>query len=84
VVVHFTMAAPPAITDDVKELASDVGQEALEAVEQHAQGGHSNVLARLNPRTGVQKGDPVELVIDTHRLHFFDPDTSAGIYGAIT
>jgi multiple sugar transport system ATP-binding protein len=84
VVVHFTIASPPAITEDVKELASDVGQEALDAVEQHAEGGHATVLARLNPRTTVQKGDPIELVVDTHRLHFFDPDTSAGIYGAKT
>jgi multiple sugar transport system ATP-binding protein len=81
VVVHFRVAAPPAITEDVKELASDVGAEALEAVEKHAQHGHTNVLARLNPRTAVQTGDPIELVVDTHRLHFFDPDTSAGIYG---
>jgi multiple sugar transport system ATP-binding protein len=84
VVVHFTIAAPPAMTDDAKELASDVGLEALEAVEHHARAGHTNVLARLNPRTAVQKGDPIELVVDTHRLHFFDPDTSAGIYDATT
>jgi multiple sugar transport system ATP-binding protein len=84
VVVHFTIAAAPAMTEDVRELASDVGQEALEAVEQHAQVGHTNVLARLNPRTTVQKGDALELVVDPHRLHFFDPETSAGIYGATT
>jgi multiple sugar transport system ATP-binding protein len=84
VVVHFRVDAPPAMTEDVKELASDVGQEALEAVEQHAEVGHTNVVARLNPRTVVQKGDALELVVDTHRLHFFDPDTSAGIYGAKT
>jgi multiple sugar transport system ATP-binding protein len=84
VVVHFRIAAPPAITEDVKELASDVGAEALEAVEKHAEGGHTNVLARLNPRTAVQTGDALELVVDTHRLHFFDPHTSAGIYGATT
>ena len=32
VIVHFTIAARPAITDDVRELAVDVGQEALERV----------------------------------------------------
>ena len=39
------------------------------------------MLARLNPRTKVRKGDPIELVVDTHRLHFFDPDDGSGIYG---
>ena len=39
------------------------------------------MLARLNPRTRVQKGDQVELVVDTERLHFFDLDDGSGIYG---
>jgi multiple sugar transport system ATP-binding protein len=81
VVVHFTIAAAQAMTDDVKELAVDVGTEALELAEQQAAQGHSTMLARLNPRTKVRKGDPIELVIDTHRLHFFDPETGSGIYG---
>jgi multiple sugar transport system ATP-binding protein len=81
VVVHVTIAAPPAMTDDMKELASDVGQEALEHVQQQAAGGHTTLLARLNPRSVVGKGDRIELVVDTHRLHFFDPDDGSGIYG---
>jgi multiple sugar transport system ATP-binding protein len=81
VVVHFTIDAPPAMTDDVRELAVDVGQEALQQVQQHAEGGRSSVIARLNPRTQVNKGDRLDLVIDTHRLHFFDIDSGMGIYG---
>ncbi len=41
------------------------------------------MLARLNPRTQVRTGDPIELVVDTHRLHFFDPDDGSGIYGGV-
>ncbi len=81
VLVHFTIDAPPAITDDVKELAVDTGQEALEQMQRHAAGGTSRVIARLNPRTQVNKGDLVELVVDTHRMHFFDVDSGIGIYG---
>jgi multiple sugar transport system ATP-binding protein len=80
VVVHFTIDAPPAVTEDVKELAVDVGAEALDAVQQQA-GGRSKVIARLNPRTQVNKGGRIELVVDTHRLHFFDVDSGTGIYG---
>jgi multiple sugar transport system ATP-binding protein len=43
--------------------------------------GESEFLARLNPRTKVRKGEPLELVVDVHRLHFFDPDSGQGIYG---
>jgi hypothetical protein len=25
-------------------------------------------------------GQPIELVVDVHRLHFFDPETGRGIY----
>jgi multiple sugar transport system ATP-binding protein len=81
VVVHFTIDARPAMTEDVRELAVDVGHEALETVEQQARGGRSTLLARLNPRTRVGKGDRVELVVDVERLHFFDPETGSGIYG---
>ena len=81
VVVHVTIAAPPALTDDAKELASDVGLEALEHVQQQAAGGTTTVLARLNPRSTAVPGERIELVVDTHRLHFFDPADGTGIYG---
>jgi multiple sugar transport system ATP-binding protein len=84
VVIHFTVDAPQALTDDVKELAVDVGEEALEHVEKQAEGGRANVLARLNPRTRARKGERIELVLDTNRLHFFDPDDGSGIYGKAT
>jgi multiple sugar transport system ATP-binding protein len=68
------------MTEDTKELAGDVGQEALEAAERSAIAGESEFLARLNPRTKAQQGQPIELVVDVHRLHFFDPETGRGIY----
>jgi multiple sugar transport system ATP-binding protein len=81
VLVHFTIDARPALTEDVKEVAADVGQEALAAVQHKAEVGHSTVVARLNPRTRARKGERIEVVVDTERLHFFDPDSGAGIYG---
>jgi multiple sugar transport system ATP-binding protein len=78
VVAHFKIKAPQAMTEDTKELAKDVGEEALDTLTQDT--GESNVVARLNPRTRVNQGDPVELVVDTRRLHFFDPDNGSGVY----
>jgi multiple sugar transport system ATP-binding protein len=80
VLVHFTIAAPPAMTDDAKELAAELGEEVLEHAQAQAREGRAPVVARLNPRTKARKGDPIELVLDTERLHFFDPDTGTGIY----
>jgi multiple sugar transport system ATP-binding protein len=81
VLVHFGVQARPVVTEDTKELAHDVGAEVMEAVERGAEQGTWIFLARLNPRTEAQTGQPIELVVDTHRLHFFDPATGAGIYG---
>ena len=56
VVVHFTIDARQPLTDDVEELAVDVGTEALEHVERRRAAAQSNVLARLNPRTDGAQG----------------------------
>ncbi|CAN5286038.1 sn-glycerol-3-phosphate ABC transporter ATP-binding protein UgpC [soil metagenome] len=81
VVVHFKVQAPIVVTQDVKELAVDVGQEALQELEEVARGGESTFVARLNPRTEAREGQKIELAVETRRLHFFDPETGLGIYG---
>jgi multiple sugar transport system ATP-binding protein len=81
VLAHIRIDAPEVLTEDVKELAHDVGVEALDAVRQRAEAGESTFLARLSPRTEATLGQPVELVVDVTRLHFFDPDSGLAIYG---
>ena len=73
VMVHFTVDARPALTEDVRELARDVGEE-VEA------GPTTTMVGRFGPRTGVRVGEAAEVAVDTRALHFFDPDTGAGIY----
>jgi multiple sugar transport system ATP-binding protein len=82
VLVHFRVSAPPVLTEDVRELAGDVGQEALQAVEQSIQAGSTTFLARLSPRTRAAEGEPIELAVDVRRFHFFDPESGLGIYGS--
>jgi multiple sugar transport system ATP-binding protein len=77
VLVHFTVAEPPVLTEDTKELARDLGIH--EASEAGSRAATSIFVARLDPRTRAQEREPIELVIDTARLHFFDPDTGLGI-----
>jgi multiple sugar transport system ATP-binding protein len=81
VLAHFMVKAPVVMTEDVKELAHDVGAEAVEAVERGVAAGESEFMARLNPRTHATQGEEIELVVDVTRMHFFDPDTGDGIYG---
>jgi multiple sugar transport system ATP-binding protein len=80
VLAHFIVKAPVVMTEDVKDLAHDVGAEAVEAVERGIATGESEFMARLNPRTRATQGEEIELVVDVTRMHFFDPDTGEGIY----
>ncbi|MGH2698784.1 MAG: ABC transporter ATP-binding protein [Actinomycetota bacterium] len=78
--VHFKVDAPLAITEDMKELAADVGGEEIAQLERKAKEGRNEFTAVLDPRSKLRKNQDVELAVDTSRLHFFDPETSQGIY----
>jgi multiple sugar transport system ATP-binding protein len=73
VMVHFKVNAKPALTEDIKELARDVGEEA-------ETGDETTMVGRFGPRTRIREGDTAEVAVDTRSLHFFDPETGAGIY----
>ena len=80
--VHFTVDAPIVLTEDVRELAVDVGAEKLERLEQEREQGRSKFVAAVSPQTGAKVGQPMELAVDTARVHAFDPETGLGIYGS--
>jgi multiple sugar transport system ATP-binding protein len=78
IMVHFTIDAKQAITDEVKELAADKGDDRV--VEQRAEEQHATLVGRFGARSRVRPGDSVEVAVDTRALHFFDPRTGMGIY----
>jgi multiple sugar transport system ATP-binding protein len=77
IMVHFTVDAPPALTEDVRELAQDVGDE---RAAQGKASGKTTMVGRFGARSNVQEGETAEVAVDTTALHFFDPETSLGIY----
>jgi multiple sugar transport system ATP-binding protein len=78
--VHFTLDVAPVVTEDTKALASDTGTEMLEKLEEEAAEQKTPFVARTHARSPAREGAPVELVVDTRELHFFDPVTGEGIY----
>ena len=74
IVAHFDIDARPALTDDVRELAADVGEELTN------QAPHTTMVGRFRADSAVHAGEQAEVAVDTRALHFFDPDTGAGIY----
>ena len=77
VLIHFSVATPPVLTEDTKELARDAGAA---EIEDRAEARESNFVARLDPRTSAAERRPIELAVDTARLHFFDAETGLGVY----
>ncbi len=77
--VHFCVDAPPVITDEVRELAADLGQDEAARIEQRARQGRNEFVARVDPKTQVKAGDVLDLSVDTGQMHFFDRDTGQAV-----
>jgi multiple sugar transport system ATP-binding protein len=84
----FTTEAPPGRTlEAIVGLREALGSEVLvhfsvagpadasEFIESE-----SILVARVHPQSRAREGEPLRLVVDTRRLHFFDPETGAAIY----
>jgi multiple sugar transport system ATP-binding protein len=78
--LHFEVDAPPVLTEDMKELAADIGGEQVEKLEERAESGRNEFVAEVDPKSQIRSGDSVELVIDATQLHFFDPESSLAIF----
>jgi len=79
IIAHFEVDAPPALTEDVRELARDVGSEGT--VQAPSEGDTKTTLVgRFGPRSRVKSGDVIDVAVDTRAVHLFDVETSAGIY----
>jgi multiple sugar transport system ATP-binding protein len=73
VFAHFGLSGKAVRGEDVK---AAVGEDAAQVADVLG-----NVwVARLDRDTKAREQDKVELLVDTGRLHFFDPETGAAIY----
>jgi multiple sugar transport system ATP-binding protein len=78
IMVHFTIKARPAITEDVRELAQDIGTE--HQLGQFPDETTATFVGRFGSRSRVRPDQPAEIAVDTRSVHFFDPQTGLGIY----
>ena len=77
VFAHFAIDAGPVETQEVLEAMEE--EDVPEAVRERMRRGVP-FIARLERGTAAKEKEQLELVVDTERLHFFDPETGAGIY----
>jgi multiple sugar transport system ATP-binding protein len=78
IMVHFTVNAPPAMTEDVRELAQDTGDD--RAVEEREGARETTMVGRFGARSRVKPREGIDVAVDTRALHFFDAETGLGIY----
>jgi multiple sugar transport system ATP-binding protein len=80
IVAHFTVQAPPALTEDVRELARDVGQESAVQAAAEEEPGETVMVGRFGPRSRIKNGETIDVAVETGALHFFDLESGLGIY----
>jgi multiple sugar transport system ATP-binding protein len=68
VLVHFSVATRPDSAPGASDFIESLGDES------------SIFVARVDPETRARDGEPLRLVVNTKRLHFFDPDTGQSIF----
>ncbi len=71
--VHFTIDRAPVVTPDIEELLADTGRDASDL------GDKTGFVARVSPDVAANAGTQIDLVVDTSKLHFFDPGTGERI-----
>jgi multiple sugar transport system ATP-binding protein len=74
VVVHFDVDARKVVTEDTKLLEKDSG-----AGEVPHHDDATRFVASFAPRSRVKVGDEIQVVVDTERLHFFDPASGLAV-----
>jgi len=77
VYVHFGVGGLPVLGEDVRAAVGDDAVETAEA--QTRRKGHLWV-ARVGHTSRASEGEPIELVVDTSRLRFFDPETGNAVH----
>jgi multiple sugar transport system ATP-binding protein len=80
VLMHFSVQARAAVTDEVRELAEDVGDDRV--IEQAERLAETTLVGRFAPQTRVREGDSVEVAVAEDGLHFFDAATGRVIQDA--
>ncbi len=73
IVAHFEVDAPPALTEDVRELARDVGQESTVQTTANDDDTKATMVGRFGPRSRIRNGDVIDVAVDHERHPFLRP-----------
>ena len=78
-IAHLEIAGRPVLTDEVKEIAADLDDMAVAALEHEAEDQKLPLVARFDVASRARHGARVEVVVDTSQVHCFDLDSGEAI-----
>jgi multiple sugar transport system ATP-binding protein len=82
VLLHVSLDARPALTEETRTIAADVDDDAVASLERQVSSGRAAVIARVDPRSHLRPDADVQLAVRTDALHFFDPEDGRAIRDA--
>jgi multiple sugar transport system ATP-binding protein len=80
-IAHLEVAGRPVLTDEVKEVAADVDDTVIHELEAENRESKLPLVGRFDVASRARSDQPIEVVVDTTRIHYFDIDTGAAIGG---
>jgi multiple sugar transport system ATP-binding protein len=80
-IAHLEIAGKPVLTDEVKEVAADLDSTMAAELEAEAFNSRLPLVGRFDVASRARADQPIEVVVDTSRIHFFDLESGAAIGG---
>ncbi len=71
--VHYTVNVPPIMTPEIEELLADSGSDS------ESLGDTTRFASRISSDVTVEPGSTARVVVDTAKMHFFDPESGSRI-----
>ena len=78
IVAHFEVDARPALTEDVRELARDVGQEGSVQAAAEEGAAKTTIVGRFGPRSRIRNGDVIDVAVETSARSPVRPGNRSG------
>jgi multiple sugar transport system ATP-binding protein len=80
-IAHLEITGRPVLTDEVKEVAADLDSTLLAELEHEADDAKLPLVGRFDVASRARTDQPIEVVVDTSRIHYFDIDSGSAIGG---
>jgi multiple sugar transport system ATP-binding protein len=78
-IAHLELAGKPVLSEEVKEIAADLDDTMLSELEAEADEHKLPLVGRFDVASRAQVDQPIEIVVDTDHIHYFDLDSGEAI-----